>query len=150
MLEFVELGVGVGGDACTASCHRKSDAPTAGPCRGTAMDGAPATHKQKCQRRPNRLPTMVRVEPWFPRPGLKMGLTTRDQPPPGHPALKRFKDHNQIQTTTPDGDHREYRISAMDTNGDSIDGFHLWSPWREQGAQHTACKRYVWTHMRNF
>ena len=39
-------------------------------------------------------------------------------------------------------------ISAMDTNGVSIDGFHLWSPRREQGAQHTARKRYVWTHMK--
>ena len=34
-------------------------------------------------------------------------------------------------------------ISAMDTNGVSIDGFHLWSPQWEQGAQHTARKRYV-------
>ena len=34
-------------------------------------------------------------------------------------------------------------ISAMDTNGDSIDGFHLWSPKREQGAQHTAFKRHL-------
>ena len=27
----------------------------------------------------------------FHVPGLKMGLTTRDQPPPGHPAFKTFK-----------------------------------------------------------
>ena len=39
-------------------------------------------------------------------------------------------------------------ISAMDTNWVSIDGFHLWSPRREQGAQHTACNR--WSEHRSY
>ena len=59
----------------------------------------------------------------------------------------RSATHSLQETSVPQGNGTNgiYGwISAMDTNGDSIDGFHLWSPKREQGAQHTVFKRHLW------